>query len=122
MSIQVISAEIFKKEIFDYTQEQEFNFAGETPIILNFFATWCGPCQVFAPTLASVSDALAGKVKVYKIDIDQNPEVPALFGIRSVPTTVFFKKGEQPALATGNLGHEGLRQAVTELFGLPVPE
>lgn len=118
MSLEIITPEKFKSEIFDYTTEKEFEFKGETPIILNFFATWCGPCHAFAPALETVAAAHEAQLKVFKIDIDQHPEVPALFGVRSVPTTVFFSKGEQPALVMGNIGEENLKRAVGDLFGL----
>lgn len=118
MAVEVITTETFKNEIFDFTKSTDFEFTNSTPIILNFFATWCGPCAVFAPSLEEVSAQYNDKVKVYKIDIDQYPEVPALFGIRSVPTTIFFKANEQPALASGNIGFENLKRACSEILGL----
>lgn len=118
MSIEVINAEKFKSDIFDYTKEQEFSFSGNKPVVLNFFAVWCGPCQVFAPALEDLAQNYSQELSVYKVDIDQNPEIPALFGIRSVPSTVFFMPGQEPALATGNMGSDGLTRAVQEIFGL----
>lgn len=118
MGVKVINTEMFKKEIFDYKSNKEFSFSKEKPIILNFFATWCGPCQVFKPALETVSEKYEGKVDVMKIDIDADPEIPALFGVRSVPTTVFFIPNEQPALVSGNIGEHGLERAVTELLKL----
>lgn len=118
MGLEIIGSEEFKKEIFDFSVEKEFDFLGETPVILNFFATWCGPCHAFAPALEAAAEKHAGQIKVFKIDIDQTPEVPALFGVRSVPTTVFFSKGEQPALVMGNIGAENLGRAIGDLFGL----
>lgn len=119
MALEIIDTEKFKSEIFDFTKEQqEFAFKGDTPIILNFFATWCGPCHAFAPALEEAAGKHEGKLKVFKVDIDKDPLVPALFGVRSVPTTVFFIPGDQPAIASGNIGHEGLEKALEDLFGL----
>lgn len=118
MALEVISTDRFRSEIFDYTKGEEFEFKGEKPVILNFFATWCGPCHMFAPILEQVATDHEASIRVYKIDIDQSPEIPALFGVRSVPTTVFFKPGEPPALATGFLGEEGMKQALRDLFGI----
>jgi thioredoxin 1 len=117
MALEIISAEKFKAEIFDYTKEQEFQFTGKTPIILNFFAVWCGPCQNFAPILEEAAQKHASEMKVFKIDIDQEQEIPELFGIRSVPTTIFFTPNEQPAMVMGNIGYEGMEKALANLFG-----
>ena len=118
MSIQVINTEKFKSEIFDFENEKEFSFKKDKPIILNFFASWCGPCHAFAPTLEEAAAAHEGKFDVFKIDIDQDPLVPALFGVQSVPTTVFFIPNEEPALTMGRLSKESLDRAIQELFGL----
>lgn len=116
MALEVISAERFKNEIFDFTTGEDFKFDREKPIILNFFATWCGPCHSFAPALEEIALEYPETLTVMKIDIDQDPEIPALFGIMSVPTTVFFVPNEEPALVTGNIGKDGLKRAIADLF------
>lgn len=118
MATKKMSTETFKTEIFDYTQGQEFIFNKEQPVILNFTASWCGPCKAFAPALEAVSDEYAEKLKIFKVDIDENPELPSLFGVRSVPTTIFFYPNKQPSVATGNIGKEGLEKAIKDLFNI----
>lgn len=118
MALEVINTEKFKAEIFDFTNETDFKFTKNQPIILNFFATWCGPCHMFAPALEEIASEFEGKLQVYKVDIDQDPLIPRLFEVKSVPTTVFFIPNEEPALAGGNIGKSGLDRAVSELFGL----
>lgn len=117
MSVQIIDTEKFKAEIFDFTKEKSFSFNKEKPIVLNFSASWCGPCKVFGPALEEVAKEHDGEFNIYKIDIDKDPQVPALFGIRSVPSTVFFIPNDQPVLITGNIGKEGLDRAVKEFLG-----
>lgn len=117
MSVRIIDTEKFRSEIFDFVNEKNFEFKKDKPIILNFFATWCGPCRVFAPALEAAAQEYEGEFNFFKIDIDKDPQVPALFGIRSVPTTVFFIPNDQPAMTTGNIGKEGLDRAINELFG-----
>jgi thioredoxin 1 len=118
MALVIIDAEKFKAEIFDYTTQTEFTHTKTKPVILNFFATWCGPCHAFAPALEALAEKHESQIDVYKIDIDQHPEIPRLFGVMSVPTTVFFIPNEEPALVTGNIGDEGLQRAVQDLFGI----
>lgn len=121
MAIEVIDTEKFKKEIFDFTNEKDFEFTKDKPIILNFFATWCGPCHAFAPALESVAEEHKESFSVFKIDIDKDPEIPALFGVRGVPTTVFFVPNDQPVLVSGNIGRDGLDRAIDDLFKAPKP-
>lgn len=118
MAVEIISQDRFKLEIFDFTNETEFQFKGEKPIVLNFFAGWCGPCHMFAPTLERIEQDYTDSIKVYKVDIDRDPELATLFEVRSVPTTIFIKKNEEPALASGALSEENMRQAMKDLFQL----
>jgi len=118
--IEIITAEEFKKNVFDYTASDDLVFEKERPVIVNFFADWCGPCRAFAPTLENVATKSEGLVNVYKVNIDHHPEVPALFGIRSVPTTVFLAAGSEPALATGMISEDGMAKALKELFGIDI--
>ncbi|MBC7467378.1 MAG: thioredoxin fold domain-containing protein [Bdellovibrio sp.] len=116
--IEIISKEKFKSEIFDFSVNKEWTFDKKTPVILNFFATWCGPCHRFAPTLEEIAAQYDQSVKVYKIDIDQDPEIAHLFGVQSVPTTLFLKPNEEPVMTNGALLKEGVERAITELFGI----
>ncbi|CAN5414846.1 hypothetical protein BH10BDE1_BH10BDE1_27750 [soil metagenome] len=116
MEVKIISKEKFKTEIFDFSSGEEAMFEHATPVILNFFATWCGPCHSFAPALEMLAEENPTAFKVFKIDIDADPEIPALFGIRSVPTTLFFTQNEMPAMVSGNIGEDGLRRAIAALF------
>lgn len=65
-----------------------------TPVLVDFFAEWCGPCKTQSPILVEVSRELNGKVKVIKIDVDKNPEIAARYQVRSVPTLALFKNGQ----------------------------
>lgn len=77
--------------------EQNFEeevLKSELPVMVDFGATWCGPCRMIAPYMDQISDEYAGKAKVAKVDVDECPGISAKYGIRNVPTVLFFKDGE----------------------------
>ena len=71
------------------------------PVVVDFWAEWCGPCKMIGPSLEEISNELAGKVKVVKLNIDENPELAAQFGVRSIPTLAMFKGGEVADIKVG---------------------
>ena len=67
----------------------------ETPVLVDFFATWCGPCKMMNPVLKDVASRMSGKVKVIKVDVDKNPQASSSYNVKGVPTFIIFKKGKQ---------------------------
>ncbi len=90
------------KHVTDATFETEVLNAG-SPVLVDFWAEWCGPCKMIAPILDEVATGYDGKLQVAKMNVDDNREVPAKFGIRGIPTLMVFKNGQLAATKVGAL-------------------
>jgi len=71
------------------------------PVVVDFWAEWCGPCRMIAPALEEISNEMQGKVKIVKVNVDENPRIAAQYGIRSIPTLMIFKAGQLAAQKVG---------------------
>ena len=88
------------QEINDSEFEKEVTNSSE-PVLIDFWAEWCGPCKMLTPVIDQLSEEMKGKVKVVKMNIDENPEAPSTLGVRSIPTLMIFKDGKQIASKVG---------------------
>ncbi len=93
--------------VSDATFEEEV-LKSDLPVLLDFWAEWCGPCRMIAPILDEVAEAYAGRLKVCKLNIDDNSETPSKFGVRGIPTLMLFKNGSVEATRVGALSKSQL--------------
>ena len=102
MNVQELTAETFKQKVMNYDiHPNEWIFEGSRPAIIDFYATWCGPCKQTAPIVEQVAADYAGQIDVYKVDVDQQQELAALFGVESIPT-IHSERGNAAACERSN--------------------
>ena len=101
------------KSVSDDTFEEEVLKAG-SPVVVDFWAEWCGPCKQIAPALDELSDEMDGKITIAKVNIDDNPSTPAKYGVRGIPTLMLFKDGELAAMKVGSLPKSKIQQWIEE--------
>lgn len=111
-----LTKETFKEKVFNYETNTEWNYNGELPAIIDFYADWCGPCKMVAPVLEELSEEYEGKIKVYKIDTEVEQELAAIFGIRSIPSLLFIPKSDKPQMAQGALPKDALKDAIENVL------
>ena len=84
--------------------------SADKPVLVDFWAEWCGPCKMIGPSLEELSEELGQQVTIAKLNIDENPDAPGRYGVRGIPTMILFKNGEQAATQVGALPKSGIRQ------------
>jgi thioredoxin 1 len=109
-----LTTQAFKEKIFNYETEQAWQYKGQLPAIIDFYADWCGPCKAVAPVLEELSNEYAGKVDIYKLDTDKEAELSGLFGIQSIPTFLFIPVGGSPMMQRGALPKNVFKQVIEE--------
>lgn len=88
----------------------------DTPVLVDFWAEWCGPCKMLAPVLDEVANELGDSVKVVKVNIDESPETPSQFGVRGIPTLMMFKGGELVSTKVGVMPKSALEEWVKSVI------
>lgn len=107
----------FVQKVYNYEKNPDkWVYEGDKPAIVDFYATWCGPCKVVAPILEELANEYAGKIVIYKIDTDKERELSAAFGIQSIPTLLFIPMKGDPQVAQGALPKESLKRAIDEFL------
>lgn len=109
-----LTTQDFKDKIFDYINEKEWKSKSDLPVIIDFYADWCGPCKMVAPILDELADEYEGQLYIYKVDTEQELELASVFGIRSIPTFLFIPVDGDPIMQPGAFPKKVFQQIIEE--------
>lgn len=114
--LEHLTKETFLQKVFNYEVNKEWKYEGELPCIIDFYADWCMPCKMVAPVLEELAKEYEGKINIYKVDTEEEQELAAVFGIRSIPSLLFCPKNGQPQMAMGALPKETFKSAINDVL------
>lgn len=115
--IDLNTAEFVEKIHNFKTNSSDWNYLGDKPAIIDFHATWCGPCKQLAPTLKALAAEYGEEIYIYKVDVDQEPDIARAYGIRSVPSLLFIPHdGSKPKMGQGNIPKASLKKEIDEFL------
>ena len=116
--LEHLTKETFLSKIFNYETDKEWNFEGERPCVIDFYADWCGPCRLVAPILEELAKEFEGKLDIYKVNTEEEQELAAVFGIRNIPSILFIPATGPPQMALGALPKETFVKAIKDVLGV----
>ena len=117
MTVTELTQEDFVKKVYDFeTNPNAWKFEGDKPAVIDFYATWCGPCKMVAPIIEELAAEFEGQVIISKCDVDENGDMAAEYGIRNIPTVLFFKNGEIVDKQVGAVGKPVFAEKVKKLL------
>lgn len=114
--VEFLTKDTFKEKIFDFENNEDWKYEGDTPAIIDFYADWCAPCKMVSPIIEELNSEYNGKVNFFKIDTEKEQELAAMFGIRSIPSLLFIPMDGRPQMAVGALPKEGFKDTIKDIF------
>ena len=115
---ELLTKESFFEKVFNFEKNKEWKFEGELPCVIDFYADWCGPCKMVAPVLEELSEDYKGKVNIFKVDTEEQKELAAAFGIRSIPSILFVPKDGEPQMAQGALPKHQFEKIINDVLAV----
>lgn len=114
--VRYLTTQQFKELVFDYTRDSVWHYKGDVPCVIDFYATWCGPCKRLAPIMEELAEEYCEQVIFYKVDTDKERELAYFFQISSIPTLLFVPVGDRPQMAKGLLPKQTLQEAINQVL------
>lgn len=115
-SVVVMNKDLFIKNVFDYEKTKEWKYKGDKPAIIDLYADWCGPCRMTAPIMKELAKEYAGKIVIYKVNVDKEKELAALFNATSIPLFVFIPMNGEPQLFRGAADKATYKKVIDEFL------
>lgn len=115
-TVELTKAEFLKKVMDFETNPSEWKYLGDKPALIDFYASWCGPCKMVAPILEELAAEYGDKIVIYKVNTENEQELAAVFGIRSIPSLLFVPMNEQPQMTMGAMSKADLKKAIDEVL------
>lgn len=114
--LEHLTKETFLQKVFDYENKEEWEYQGELPAIIDFYADWCQPCKIVAPILEELAEEYKDKIVIYKINTEAEQELAAVFGIRSIPSLLFIPLNDKPQMAVGALPKDAFIEIIEDVL------
>lgn len=115
MSTIKLTKALFDSNVADISNN-EWKYLGDKPAIIDFYASWCGPCRSIAPVLEELAEEFKDEIYIYKVDTEEEMELSALFGIQSIPSLLFVPMEGKPTMATGAMPKQQFVKAINEIL------
>lgn len=115
-TIHLTKAEFLQKIVNFEQTPNEWNYLGDKPALVDFYASWCGPCKMLSPILEELAQEYHDQIYIYKVDTQQEQELAAAFGIQSIPTLLFIPMNDKPQMAQGALPKAQLKSAIESVL------
>lgn len=114
--VVIMNKDMFIERVFDYRNSQEWKYKGNKPAIIDLYADWCGPCRRIAPIMKELAKEYAGKIIIYKVNVDKEKELAALFNATSIPLLVFIPQSGTPQLFPGAADKTTYKKVIDEFL------
>lgn len=114
--VVVMNKAMFIDKVFDYQNEKEWKYKGDKPAIIDLYADWCGPCRKVAPIMKELAKEYEGKITIYKVNVDKEKELAALFNAISIPLFVLIPMDEKPQLFSGAADKATYKKAIDDFL------
>lgn len=116
--LEHLTKETFLTRIFNYESDKAWNYTGEKPCVIDFYADWCGPCKIVSPILEELAEVFKDKLDIYKVNTEEETELASVFGIRNIPSILFIPLNGDPRIAVGAFPKEIFLKAFREILGV----
>jgi thioredoxin len=112
--------DLYLKNVADYKDTKEWKFKGDKPVVIDFYADWCGPCRMVAPLMKELAKEYEDQIVIYKVNVDNESELASALGIKNLPTILFIPKKGDPQLMVGSADKSTFKRAIDQvLLGKP---